>query len=45
MLKPITTWALYLREQEKLEEAKEAYKKAICIKPDYAEGYNNMGMF
>ncbi len=27
----------------KLEEAIEAYTKAIAIKPDYAEAYNNMG--
>ena len=32
-----------LREQEKLEEATEAYKKAISILPDYAEAYNNLG--
>ncbi len=27
-----------------LEEAIEAYKKAISLKPDYAEAYNNMGV-
>ncbi len=27
----------------KLDEAIETYKKAIVIKPDYAEAYNNMG--
>ena len=27
----------------KLEEAIEAYNKALSIKPDYAEAYNNMG--
>jgi predicted O-linked N-acetylglucosamine transferase (SPINDLY family) len=32
-----------LKEQNKLEEAIEAYKKAIAIKPDYADAYNNMG--
>ena len=32
-----------LREQDKLEEATEAYKKAISILPDYAEAYNNLG--
>ena len=33
-----------LQEQGKLDEAIEAYKKAISIKPDYAEAYNNMGI-
>jgi tetratricopeptide (TPR) repeat protein len=32
-----------LKEQGKLEEAIEAYNKALSIKPDYAEAYNNMG--
>ena len=32
-----------LQEQGKLEEAIEAYNKALAIKPDYAEAYNNMG--
>ena len=32
-----------LEEQGKLEEAIEAYNKALTIKPDYAEAYNNMG--
>ena len=32
-----------LKDQGKLEEAIEAYNKAISIKPDYAEAYNNMG--
>ena len=32
-----------LKEQGKLEEAIEAYNKALAIKPDYAEAYNNMG--
>ena len=27
----------------KLDEAIEAYKKALTLKPDYAEAYNNMG--
>ena len=42
MLRPITIWAL-LKGQGKLEEAIESYKKAISIKPDYAEAYLNMG--
>ena len=33
-----------LQEQGKLEEAIEAYSKALSIKPDYANAYNNMGI-
>ena len=33
-----------LQEQGKLEEAIEAYNKALAIKPDYAEAYYNMGI-
>jgi len=33
-----------LADQGKLEEAIEAYNKALAIKPDYAEAYNNMGV-
>ena len=43
MLKRITIWAMLFQDQGKLEEAIEAYKKALSIKPDYAEAYNNMG--
>ena len=32
-----------LKEQGKLEEAIEAYNKAIAIKPDYANAFYNMG--
>ena len=32
-----------LQELGKLEEAIEAYNKALTIKPEYAEAYNNMG--
>ena len=32
-----------LKEQSKLEEAIEAFNKALSIKPNYAEAYNNMG--
>ena len=41
MLMPITTWAMTLKEQGKLEEAIEAYNKALSIKPDYAEAHYN----
>ena len=33
-----------LKEQGKLDEAIEAYNKALSIKPDYAEAHNNMGV-
>jgi hypothetical protein len=33
-----------LREQGKLEEAMEAFNKALAIKPDYTEAYSNMGV-
>ena len=32
-----------LQELDKPEEAIEAYKKALSVKPDYAEAHNNMG--
>ena len=31
------------KDQGKLEGAIQAYTKAISLKPDYAEAYNNMG--
>ncbi len=34
---------LVLKDQGKLEEAIEVYTKALSIKPNYAEAYNNMG--
>ena len=33
-----------LKEQSKLKEAIVAYNKALAVKPDYAEAYNNMGI-
>ena len=33
-----------LQEQGKLDEAIQAYKKALSAKPDYAEAYYNMGI-
>ncbi|MDC0122641.1 tetratricopeptide repeat protein [Planktomarina sp.] len=33
-----------LQDQGKLEEAIEAYNKALTIKPEYAEAYSNMGI-
>ena len=32
-----------LKEQGKLDEAIEAYTKALALKPDYARPTNNMG--
>ena len=43
MQKPITTWAMLSKDQGKLDEANASYTKALAIKPDYAEAYNNMG--
>ena len=40
---PVTTWAI-LKDQGKPEEAIEAYKKALSLKPDFADAYNNMGV-
>ena len=33
-----------LQKQDKLEEAIDAYTKALSIKPDFAGAYNNMGI-
>ena len=34
---------IVLAELDKLEEAIEVYNKALLLKPDYAEAYNNLG--
>ena len=39
---PITILAMP-KDQGKLEQAPEAYKKALSVKPDYAEAYLNIG--
>ena len=43
MLRLITTWNALIKAQGKLDEAIFAYNKALSIKPDYADAYNNMG--
>ena len=43
MLKRIIIWVL-LKNQSNLVGAIEAYEKAVSIKPNYAEAYNNMGV-
>ena len=44
MLTPTNNMGITLQDQGKLEEAIEAYNKALAIKPDYAEAYYNMGL-
>ena len=36
--------AVALHGQGKLDEAINAYKKAVTLKPEYTEAYNNMGV-
>ena len=43
MLKPITIWGNALKDKGDLDAAIDSYKKAIKIKPDYAEAFSNMG--
>ena len=43
MLDAYNNMGIALQDQGKLEEAIEAYNKALAIKPDYADAYNNMG--
>ena len=42
MLMFILTWVIF-KDLGKLEEAIQAYKKALQLKPDYAIVYNNIG--
>ena len=39
-----TTWALRLHDQGKLDEAVACYRRALELKPDYAEAHNNLGI-
>ena len=43
MLRPTITWVHALKEQGKTRKSNRGFKKAIIIKPDYAEAYYNMG--
>ena len=43
MLRPTTTWAMLSKSKVSWKRPIEAYNKALAIKPDYAEAYNNMG--
>ena len=38
-----TTWAIALKDQGKLDEAVACYRRALELKPDYAEAHNNLG--
>ena len=40
---PTATWVIALHNQGRLDDAIDAYKKSISLKPDYAETYSNMG--
>ena len=44
MLKALIILGVALQGQGRLEEAIEAFNKALSVKPDYAEIYNNMGV-
>ena len=39
-----TTWASPSRSQGKLDEAVACYRRALELKPDYAEAHNNLGV-
>ena len=42
MQTPTINMGVALQDQGKLEEAIEAYNKALAIKPDYAEAHHNL---
>ena len=44
MLSTYYNMGVSLKDQGKLDEAIEAYKKSISLKPNYAEVYNNLGV-
>ena len=44
MLRFTITLCNAFKYQNKFKEAIEAYEKAISLKPDYADTYNNMGV-
>ena len=41
--KPTTIWATPLPERGQFGEAMAAYRRALELKPDYAEAHNNLG--
>ena len=43
MPRPTTTWAIALKDQGKLDEAVACYRRALELKPDYAEAHSNLG--
>ena len=38
-----TTWAMAFKDQGKLDEAVACYRRALELKPDFAEAHNNLG--
>ena len=44
MLVPIIIWGIILKRNGRVEEAIDNYKKAISLKPDYVQAYNNLGV-
>ena len=43
MPRPTTTWALPCKARDRLAEAIACYRRALELKPDYAEAHNNLG--
>ena len=39
-----TTWAIAFKDQGKLDEAVACYRRALELKPDFAEAHNNLGI-